>query len=149
MRYTIEINVQKPRSKVIELFDDPQNLPKWQKGLVSFEHLSGERGHPGAKSKIRFQMGKRRIDMIETITKRDLPQEFSGTYEADGVWNSMENYFEETATGETRWVSKIEFRATRLPMKLMMFLAPGMFKKQSFSFMKAFKEFAEEGKTVN
>ena len=40
-------------------------------------------------------MGKREIDMIETITVKNLPKEFSATYEAKGVWNEMKNYFEE------------------------------------------------------
>lgn len=53
-------------------------------GLQSFEHLSGTPGQVGARSKLVYKMSKRHIEMIETITVRKLPQEFSGTYEADG-----------------------------------------------------------------
>ena len=36
-----------PRARFIELFDDPDNLPKWQEGLISFEPLHGEPGTRG------------------------------------------------------------------------------------------------------
>ena len=66
--YTTTITIDLPRDKVVALFDDPGNLPKWQRGLQSFEPLSGQPGQVGAKSKLVFQMGKRRMEMIETIT---------------------------------------------------------------------------------
>ena len=47
--------------------------------------------------------------MIETITRRDLPDEFAGTYETDGAWNSIENRFIEEGSAATRWVARNEF----------------------------------------
>ncbi len=49
--YTVEIEIALPRDRVIELFDNAENLLKWQKGLQSFEHISGEPGQPGTTSK--------------------------------------------------------------------------------------------------
>ena len=95
MKYTNEVVINLPLKKVIELFDSEENLFKWQPELISFEHLSGEKGEVGAKSKLRYTMGKREIEMIETITVKNLPKEFSATYEAKDVWNEMKNYFEE------------------------------------------------------
>ncbi len=89
MKYSVEIDVNVPRHRFVELFDDPQNLPKWQQGLLSIEHLSGAPGQPGAKSRLLFAFGKRTMEMIETITKRDLPTEFNGTYEAPGFSTSL------------------------------------------------------------
>lgn len=43
MKYRTEITIDLPREQVIEIFDDPDNLPKWQPGLGSFEPLSRER----------------------------------------------------------------------------------------------------------
>ena len=57
MKYTTEIEIEKPIEKVIELFDNPDNLKKWMEGLQSFEHLSGTPGQPGAKSRLFFKMG--------------------------------------------------------------------------------------------
>ena len=48
MKYESEIIIERPQAKVIALFDDPDNLARWQPTLQSFEHLSGEAGQPGA-----------------------------------------------------------------------------------------------------
>lgn len=142
MKYSHEIEIDLPRSKVIELFDNPDNLKHWQPGLVSFKHVSGEPGMPGAKSRIEYQMGKRNIQMVETIVRRDLPNEFTGTYEANKVWNEVANFFEESGPDKTKWVCKNEFRCKGM-MKVMTVLMPGAFKKQSLKFMNDFKSFAE------
>ena len=71
MKYTLSTTINLPRSKVIELFDNPDNMSKWQPELQSFEHISGEPGEPGAKSRLKYKMGKREVEMIETITARN------------------------------------------------------------------------------
>ena len=145
MKYTIEIDIDLPRDKVIELFDNPENMKYWQQGFISMEHISGTLGQVGSKSKLKYKMGNREIEMIETITKRDLPNEFSGTYEAKGVWNLNKNYFLELGLNKTKWKSEIEFKFSGF-MKLIAFLMPSSFKKQSMKYLKDFKEFAEKGK---
>ena len=143
MKYTVEIEINLPREKVIELFDSTENMKKWQCDLVSFTHKSGEPGQVGAISELVYQMGKRRIDVVETITKRDLPDEFFGTYEAKGVWNEIKNYFSNKDENTTIWKLESEFVGKGF-MKIMMALMPGAFKKQTLKFMNNFKEFAEK-----
>ena len=145
MKYTVHIDIDLPRNRVIELFDDPANLPKWQKGLLSFEHLSGESGQPGAKSKLVFQMGKGKMEMIETITKTNLPNEFDGTYSAPGVFNIVKNRFIMIHENCTRWESENEFQFTTLMMKCVGFFMKSAFPKQSMVYLKDFKGFAENG----
>ncbi len=48
MEYTNEITIEQPRSLVVELFDDPENMKHWQEGLLELEHVSGDLGQPGA-----------------------------------------------------------------------------------------------------
>ena len=91
MKYTVEIEINKPVDRVIELFDNPDNMDKWMEGLQSFEPISGVPGQPGATSKLKFKMGKREIEMIETVTVRNLPDEFSGNYEGKGFFNTVRN----------------------------------------------------------
>jgi uncharacterized membrane protein len=50
MEYTSEIEIDSPVAKVIELFDNPDNLDKWMKRLQSFESISGKPVQVGAKS---------------------------------------------------------------------------------------------------
>ncbi len=145
MKYTSEIVINKPIDKVTALFDNPDNMGKWMKGLVSFEHLSGEQGQPGAKSRLKFKMGKREIEMIETIDVRNLPDEFSGTYEAKGVFNVVKNYFQPLPDNKTKYITHNEFKFTGY-MKIIAMLMPGAFKKQSLKFMADFKKFVENEK---
>ena len=142
MKYTLEIDIHLPREKVIELFDNPDNMKHWQPGLLSFEPLSGTPGTVGAKSQLKYLMGKREIEMVETINVRNLPDEFSGTYEAKGVWNEVRNFFSVVDANTTRWASENEFKCSGF-MKIMAFFMPGAFKKESYKYMVQFKEFAE------
>ena len=130
MKYTNEIEISLPRAKVVELFNNPENMPKWQEGLISFETVSGEPGQEGARAKLKYKMGKREIEMVETITKNNLPDEFNGTYEAKNVFNIIRNTFIDQGK-TTKWVAENEFRFDGF-MKLMGLFMPGAFKKQSF-----------------
>lgn len=142
MKYTTTIVIHLSRKKVLTLFDSIENMYKWQPELLSFEHLSGDPGQEGAQSKLIYKMGKGEVKMTETITKRSFPHEFSGIYEAKGVWNQQQNFFEEVDSQTTKWVSISEFRCTGF-MKIICLLMPGSFKKQTLQFMMRFKEFAE------
>ncbi len=143
MKYSNEININLPLNKVIELFENPNNMKHWQPGLQSFEHISGTQGQAGAKSKLKYKMGKREIEMIETITKQNLPHDFAATYEAKGVYNLLLNKFIPVSENKTKWVSETEFKFSGF-MKLIGFLMPGTFKRQSQKYLDDFKTFAEK-----
>jgi hypothetical protein len=147
--YTVEIEIALPRDRVIELFDNTDNLLKWQTGLQSVEHISGEPGQPGAKSKLVYLNGKHRIELIETVTERNLPEEFNGTYEWRGGKNTLRNRFIELGPNRTKWESTCAYQFSSFTLKMMGFFCPGMFRKQNLSFLQNFKAFAEEGRTVN
>ncbi len=143
MKYSHSIQINLPRQRVIELFDSVENLEKWQPGFIRYEHLSGEPGQVGAKAKLLYKMGKRETEMIETITLNELPDKFHGTYEATGVFNIQENYFMQKGPDVTEWKSVSEFKFNSFMMKLIGWIMPGAFKKQTCKFMECFKEFAE------
>ncbi len=142
MKYTNQIEINQPIEKVIALFDDPENMKHWQSGFISLENISGTPGEPGAKSKLKYKIGKREIEMIETIMVRNLPHEFSGTYEAAGVYNIVKNYFSPIDNNKTKYVSEQEFRFKGM-MKIIALLMPGAFRKQTVKLMRDFKNFAE------
>lgn len=142
MKYTLEIEINKPIDEVVALFDNPENMKQWMEGLQSFETFEGISGKPGAKSKLVFQMGKRRMEMIETILTRNLPEEFSGTYEMNGVLNIIRNKFVKLSDSKTKYITENEFQMSGM-MKVFGWLFPGMFKKQSYKYLEAFKKFAE------
>lgn len=143
MKYTVEIDINIPRKKVIEYFDSTDNMYKWQEGLIEHEFIEGKQGEVGSKMRLKYDMGKRKIDMIETITLKDLPDRFDGTYDAPGVHNIIQNEFIELGPNKTKWVTHQEFQMSGFMMKVIGFLLPSQFKKQSMKYLEDFKKFAE------
>lgn len=142
MRYSCEVTINLPRQRVVELFDNPENLKHWMPGLISFEPVSGTPGQPGAISRLEFQMGKRKMVMTETVTVRNLPDEFSGTYNVQNVYNEVKNYFEEIGLQQTRYSTDNYFKFSGV-MKLFAFFMQSTFKKTSQDYLNRFKAFAE------
>ena len=142
MNYRCEVLINKPRNEVVALFDNADNIKYWQKGLIKFEHLSGEPGKPGAESRLVYDMGKRIIEMIETITFNNLPEEMHSNYLAKGVVNFQKNYFKEEGD-KTRWISEAEFKFKGFMKLMSFFMGKGAFQKQTQSYMDDFKAFAE------
>lgn len=149
MNYTLEISIDLPRETVIEKLDNADNLKHWQRGLTSYEHLSGTPGEEGAKSKLHYKTGKRTVTLVETIIERNFPDALYSTYETKGVFNMQKNYFTVVDANTTKWVSESEFKFTGFMMKIMGAFMSGTFKKQSYRYMEDFKNFAEKGLSVS
>ena len=149
MKYTCEIIIDMPREEVIKKLDNADNMKHWQRGLVSYSFIEGTPGQVGAKMDLEYQMGKRNLKMTETIIENDFPAAFHATYQTKGVNNVQKNFFHEEEGGQkTRWESQSEFQFDSFGMKLMGWLMPGAFKKQSMKYMHDFKAFAENGTSV-
>lgn len=145
MKFSKQIIIDLPREEVFKKMEDPASFKYWQKGFISYRHLSGKPGEEGARAKLKYKIGKREISMIETIVKRMVPRKLHLSYEAKGVYNLQKNYFQEEEKTKTLWIADYEFKFSGF-MRLMGFFMPGAFKKQSFTYMKDFKTFAEEGR---
>lgn len=146
MKYKVEVVIHLPREKMIEMFDNPDNLSKWQPTFLGIEHVEGIKRTAGAKSSLRYKQGNGEMEMIETILVYNLPDEYSCTYEANGVLNINKNFFYAVGN-ETRWVTETEFLFTSLPMKLMGMFLPFMFRSQTKQMMQNFKKFVETEET--
>jgi uncharacterized membrane protein len=146
--YTNTIIIELPREEVIKLFNSKENLYKWMKGLKNVEPIDDVEGEVGSRMRLQFITGKREMEMIETITKKNLPEEFHGTYETSGVVNTQRNFFRQEGAHKTKWISESDFHFTNW-MRYFAPLMKGLFKKQSFKFMQDFKRFAEDGINVN
>lgn len=142
MKYTTEIEINQPIEKVIELFDNQDNMQKWMVDLKSFENLSEIPGEVRAKMKMQFTLGKHEIEMTETITAKNLPENYSMEYDSKGVWNAVKNSFEVISEGKTKYIVEHEFKFQGF-MKIMGFVMPGAFKRQSRKYQVDFKRFAE------
>ena len=144
MKYIYETEINLPREKVAELVGSPDNRKKWMEGLVSDEHLSGTPGMPGAKSRLVFKTGKAKTIMIGTVIARNLPDEFSETFEASNVIVNATSTFVVLSPQKTKYISEQEFRFKGILNKIVGFLLHGEFKKQTVQHLKNFKRFAEK-----
>lgn len=140
LKYQLDIDIHKPIHQVIALFANRTHLTKWQPGLLSSEQIES---YPHPRYKLLMSIGRRKMEMTETILRNDLPSHFEGTYEMKGIHNHVHNAFEAIAPGTTRWTCITEYRFTGL-MRLVAFFIKGDFKKQSYIIMSNFKNFAEK-----
>ena len=108
--------------------------------LISIEPISGPPGEVGSKARLQFKQ----FDLIETITVKDMPREFSGSYEAAGICsNTMQNRFTPLGENRTRYEAEVDYQFTGKMVKLMAFLMPWMFKRQVQQYLERFKALAE------
>ncbi|MFT6126335.1 SRPBCC family protein [Candidatus Marifrigoribacter sp. Uisw_064] len=113
----------------------------WQKGLKSYKLLYGISGEKGAQMELEYQMGKRNMVLIETITENKFPAKFHADYDTKGVHNIQKSIFHELDENTTRWESNCEYHFSGFGIKLM----PFAFKKQLKKYLVDFKNFAEKG----
>jgi len=158
MKYTVSIEIAQPRERVAQLLADPAQLPKWLRGLVLHEPLSGVHGQVGTESRVVFQMGQQKMECTETITRREpanlhgIPRDcvvhFDREIVAKGMWSSVRERLTEADPETTHWASENEYRFSGLPMRLMGLFMRAAFRKQSRQHMKDFKAFTEQGTDV-
>ena len=158
MKYTVWIEISLPRERVAQLLADPAHLPKWLRGLVLHEPLSGMHGQLGTKSRVVMQMRQQKMECTETITRREpadlhgIPRDsvvhFEREIVAKGMWSAGRERLTEASPDTTLWESENEYRFTGVLMRLVGFLMPGAFRKQSQQHMQDFKAFAEQGTDV-
>jgi hypothetical protein len=158
MKYAVSIEIAKPLEEVAQLLATPDHLPKWLRGLIEHQPLSGVHGQLGTRSRVVLQMGKRKMECTETVTRRE-PSDLRGLAKgsvvyfereiaAEGMWSAVRDRLSEVGPATTLWVSENEYRFDGVLMRLVGLLMPGAFRKQSLQHMQDFKAFAEQGMDV-
>ncbi|HSK48040.1 MAG TPA: SRPBCC family protein [Coriobacteriia bacterium] len=141
MHYTVEMEIAAPRDKVTKAFTDPQHFSEWMVGLERYEVVEGVAEQTGARAEIRTAERGKTYDMVETIERNAMPDEFVVVYEVDGVHNRVVNRFAEKDQGTTVWTSVNEFKFPGARKGLE--LVPFVFKGQSVREMARFKAYVE------
>ncbi len=140
MKFSCHVDIKAPLNKVIDLFENPDNLKEWQDGFISFEPVSGVQGEVGSKSKLIYE----KLELIETIIRNELPEEFKANYEHKHMVNTMSCRFEAIDSNTTRLDQEIHYtKFNGFVIKLLAKLFPGMFKKQVQKWLNQFKDFVE------
>jgi len=158
MKYTVSIEIAQSLERTVQLLADPAQMPKWLRGLVLHEPLSGVHGQVGTRSRVVLQTGQQKFEATETITRRepadlrDIPAgsvvHFEREIVGGGMWSAARERLTEAGPETTLWESENEYRFSGVVMKLVGILMPGTFRKQSLQHMQDFKAFAERGEDV-
>lgn len=142
MKFTIDMTINKGRSSVWKAFDNPKNIKRWQPTLESFEPQKGTPGHIGAISKLTYREDGRTITMYETVTDRNEPDEFAGTYTTKGIVNQLRNTFVELNAQQTRWTLDAEFQFSGILSLVAPLIKPTVVKRTQAD-MERFKSMVE------
>ncbi len=142
MNFKSEVVINRSRADVWRLFDNPDYMKKWQPTLKKFEPYSGKPGQVGAVSKLTYEENSREIVLMETISSRNEPDEFSGTYTNPMATNSIKNHFVALDANRTKWVMDCELKFHGF-WKLLGPLMKGAIKKRTMQDINRFKQMAE------
>lgn len=143
MKYTSSVDINAPLNRVIELFNNPDNLPAWMPELIHSELISGTLGQTGAVGKLTMQDGSKKYEVIETVTMKNLPSIFARTYKMKNILLTIKDSFVSTSGNPTRYISENEVELTG-PMKLIGPLVQNKFKTQTNNQLQSFKRFVEK-----
>lgn len=143
MKLKVEVSINRHIDRVSELFGNHENTIKWMNGLRSVELISGERGQPGARSRVQMVNGFISLNMTETVHVRDLPTEYSFRYDADSFTSHSRNCFKPVDDSKTIFTMSqtIKFKGA---LKMTGILAKGTIHSQMLENARSFKKFAEE-----
>jgi hypothetical protein len=146
MKFKLELLINKSRAEVWRIFDDPNNLNKWQPSLINIERVSGTAGQPGAITKLTFRSAEREFSLLEKVTFRAEPERLDGVYENEYAENVVMNTFLEQGKDTTLWKVEVIFKFKTLFMKIL-----GPLKKKNFVIrtqrdMERFKALVEQTK---
>ena len=144
MKYTLELTINKPRTEVWRIFDDPTNMDKWQPSLLKIERREGMPGHPGSVAKLTFKNGEREYSLIEKVTHREEPEQLDGVYENEFADNVIRNMFSDSGNAATLWRVEVEFHFKTLVMKALGPLMKKRFAANTQRDMERFKKFVEK-----
>lgn len=142
MKYTLSNIINKPLDEVIEKFKDTDGAKEWMEGLQRYERISGTPGEVGAKTDFYFIHKGKEMKISETILEQNFPHQIKFAYQSPMGSNEVEMLFEQLPDGTTKQTNNSYFEMKGF-MKIMGFFMKGMFKKQSMTYLKGFKEYAE------
>lgn len=109
MKHKAEIVIDADLATVWRMFDDPDNMMKWQPTLKSVTQKSGTPGQPDAVSELVYDENGREIIMTETITARAEPYFLGGTYETRWADVVIVNHFATTGDDQTLWTMNAKY----------------------------------------
>ena len=142
-RFEHHTTIRLPIRDVFHLYTDPDHMPAWQPGLVDIEDAGGPAGRPGGIRKLRYQLGRRKMVMTETILHLEAPRQYHVQYALKGLRQIVRHQFDSIAPNETKWTTVSEFHFRGMMWLIGGYMRTGL-ETQSRTLMQNFKGYAEQ-----
>lgn len=144
MKSKSEVVINAPRERVLELWHSFEDQKKWQKGLESLEFKNGKPGYIGTQINYSYKLGRKKLNLQETLLKNNLPTEYQVLQESKGVISRQNHYITEPEPGKTLWTTVTETRFQTLGLRVIGWLSPGLFQREQQRTMEAFRDHVEQ-----
>ena len=93
MKIAGHIDIKKPQTEVVKYFADSDYAKEYQDTFIRKELISGEKGKNGTVSHLYYKHGKGEMELVETITKNELPNTFEASFYHVHMDNTMKCNF--------------------------------------------------------
>lgn len=143
MKYTVSNTINKPLDEVVAKFMEPDGSLNWMEGLQRIERLTEPSYVVGAKSNFHFIHRNKPMVISETILEENLPRQIKFGFTSPMGYNEVEMIFEPIDDNSVKQINNSYFELKDF-MKIMGFFMKSMFKKQSMTYLNAFKAYAEK-----
>jgi len=142
VKFRFQIEIDRNIEEVCAVFGNPRNTLKWLEGLRSTELISGTYGEVGAKCRIVFESAAGKLEMTEMVTVKNLPKQYSTTYEGTGYFSWSNHYFEKIDEQTTYYILEQEVELHGA-FKAAGFLLKGTIRRHVKRTVASFKKFVE------
>jgi uncharacterized membrane protein len=146
MIFEIDINIEQPINKVVEVFSDPEGMYHWMPNLDDIKLLEGQMNEVGAKSELTLRANQRMMKRIQTITVKNLPTLHCVEYDDKNVFNRVSSDITVVSENCTKLHVVHEFQFKGLMKIFTYFIPQKAFKVQALQYLHEFKKYAENTK---
>jgi hypothetical protein len=148
MTYTITSVINAPIELVQEFLTDIEHQLIWRKWATSIDPLKGDKEGISA-ARYTYLVDKRKTIIKEVLLINNLPTFRKVKTYAIGAYSVEEISLKKGVAGSTELVIKTDMTPERFSIKILMWLLPSLFKKQTQMLVDQLKEYAESKHQVN
>lgn len=102
--FKYELIINAPRFKVIQFFDNDDNLEKWQPELLKKKLLKGKNRSKNSKYILAYNLNGKLFELFGKIEGRHFPEVFTESFRRKGIMNWVVHYFSITKDKKTKWL---------------------------------------------
>ena len=143
IKYTTEVEINKPIEEVFTVFEDPQTLKKWLPEVKSIEPIDVKEDKIGSTYKMIVENEGQEMIMIEKITTYIPNQKMTFQFDSDQMLKTDDFNFTSNGT-TTKMVQHSRVRSKSYMMGCLFPYFKGTFTSISQGYMNRFKKLVEE-----